>query len=159
MGSGKTVVAKALAKELKRTVISTDELIEKKEKKIIREIFRESGENYFRRLEREAVKEISQKENVIIDCGGGVVINPDNMADLRHNGIIFYLSTSPEYIYKRVKDHPHRPLLNVDDPLRKIKELLEKRKKFYEKADYTLDTNGKTPEQNCEEVLEIIRHE
>ncbi len=153
MGAGKTGVSIYLAKVLKRPRVSTDELIEKKEKRSIARIFQDSGEDYFRRREKEIVRELAAQANLIIDCGGGVVLQPGNLDQLKKNGILIYLSASPEMIYQRVKNHTHRPLLNVADPQSKIKEMLQSRKFFYEQAEYTIDTNSKSVEQTAEEVL------
>jgi len=71
---------------------------------------------------------------MIFDCGGGAVLDPENMANLRKNGLIIYLSASPEFIYENIKGRQHRPLLNVEDPQSKIAEILETRRPYYEKA-------------------------
>ena len=155
MGAGKSVVGKNLATFLKREYISTDDLIETKERKRITEIFKISGEPYFRSVERNMVAEVSVRENLVIDCGGGVALNSMNINNLKKNGIVFYLSATPEVIYTRVKDQKHRPLLNVDHPKLKIKELLEQRKAFYEKADHTIDTSAKTPNAVAQEILDL----
>ena len=157
MGAGKSVAAKRLSGLLKKELISTDQYIEKKEGRPIAQIFAEEGEARFRAMERAAVKEIGQKRNIIIDCGGGIVLNPDNIRDLKKNSIIIYLSASPEMVLKRIKDHKHRPLINVPDPLGKIKELLAQRLPLYEQADLTIDTDNKTNAAVCDEILDLLK--
>ncbi len=157
MGVGKSLAAKHLAEKLQRPVISTDELVVLKEKKSIAKIFQDHGESYFRKIESGIVAAIADKENVIIDCGGGVALNSHNLELLKKNGIVFYLSASPEEIYKNVKDQTNRPLLNTPDPKNKIKELLEQRRPFYEKADYVIDADGKTGEQLCVDILMLFK--
>jgi shikimate kinase len=156
MASGKTLISNKLAQLLQRDVVSTDNLIEKKDGRPITEIFQGSGETHFRALEKEAVREVSAKEGLILDCGGGVVLDPENISNLKKTGIIIYLSTSPEVIWERVKGKKHRPLLNVEDPKAKIRELLEARRPYYEQADHIVDTNGKSVEQVCSEIMELM---
>ncbi len=157
MGVGKSLAAKHLAAKLKWPVVSTDEMIVAKEGKSIAKIFQDSGESYFRQVEAHIVKAIADKDNVIIDCGGGVALNPQNLELLKKNGIVFYLSACPEEIYKNVKDQTNRPLLNTPDPKNKIKELLQARRPFYEKADYVIDADGKTGEQLCVDILTLFK--
>jgi len=159
MGGGKTSVGKSIRDTLKMRLVNTDDLIEKKEGMSIAGIFAKKGESYFRKLEREIVKEISKSENSIIDTGGGVVINEDNVKDLKKNGLIFCLNATPEEILRRTKRYVHRPLLNVDDPLTEIKELLNKRKEYYKRADYQIDTNGKSIEEIAKEIIEIYKRQ
>ena len=93
---------------------------------------------------------------MIIDCGGGVVLDPENITNLKKNGTLIYLSASAESIWQRVKGRKHRPLLNVEDPQAKIKELLESRKSFYEQADHVVDTNNKTINAVCDEIGRLL---
>lgn len=159
MGGGKTLVSQKLAQILRRPWVSTDEAIEQKEKRSIIEIFRDSGEEYFRQLEKNIVRELAQKENLILDCGGGIVLQQENLNALKKKGILFYLSVSPEVIYQRTKDQTHRPLLNVPNPQIKIKELLDQRKFYYEQAHFTIDTNHQSVEQTAQEVLARLPHD
>ncbi|MCR4337526.1 MAG: shikimate kinase [Candidatus Omnitrophica bacterium] len=157
MGSGKTSTGKYVAQKLNRPILSSDEMIVQKEGQPIAQVFEKSGETYFRQIEKNVVKELATKSNVVIDCGGGVILDPENIVTLKKNGIIIYLITSPEFIYQRVKNRRHRPLLNVPDPQSKIRELLEQRQSLYESsADLTINTDGKTPQQVGEELLKIF---
>jgi shikimate kinase len=140
MGTGKTAVAKALARAIGRKYVSTDDLIEEREKRKINDIFRDGGEPYFRKVEKTVVKEVSARNGQVVDAGGGVVLDGDNLEAMREGGIIICLWSDPRTIYDRTKKHGHRPLLNVEDPMGKIKELLDKRRPFYEKADFHVDT-------------------
>lgn len=155
MGTGKTTIATKTALRLKMRYISTDDLIEKKEKCTINEIFTKSGEDYFRDVESEVVREVSAMENVVIDAGGGAVIREENIANFKSNGIIIGLTADPETIMERTKKYKHRPLLNVEDPKRKIMDLLSKRAPFYAKADHSIDTGKLTIAQVVEKVAEI----
>lgn len=154
MGSGKSSVSKRLGELLKRAVFSTDSIIEEREKRPIAEIFAKSGESHFRKCERELVKELYGKTGVIIDCGGGIILDKDNVKDLKKNGIFFYLSGTPEFLFDKVKHQKHRPLLQVEDPLAKIKAMLKERGPLYEAAkDYTIVSTDRTIEQMAKEVI------
>lgn len=140
MGTGKTTVAKALARDLKMTYVSIDELIKKREKKAINNIFRDEGESYFRKIEKEVVKEVMQKTGQVVDAGGGACLDHENMENMKKSGLVVCLWTDPTVIYERTKKCGHRPLLNVDDPGKRIQELLDHRRSFYEQADFHVDT-------------------
>ncbi len=156
MGTGKSVVGKRVAKALHMRFVSTDDLIEEKEKRKISEIFEQSGEPYFRTVEKEIVRQVSGMDNVVIAAGGGVVLNEENIASLKQKGIMTCLIATPEEIYERTKRHKHRPLLNVEKPVEKIKELLTARAHFYAKADHQIDTTGKTIDDVVKEIIKIV---
>lgn len=142
MGSGKSVIAKALAEKLGINLYSTDALIEKKAKKKIRNIVADNGWEYFRRLEHQTIKRIAVKKGVVIDCGGGVVVNPENLKLLRKNGKIIFLKASPAVIYKRIKNDPNRPLVHeTANPLAVIKMLYKQRLPLYNQADITVNAS------------------
>ncbi|MGQ9569228.1 MAG: shikimate kinase [Thermodesulfovibrionales bacterium] len=157
MGTGKTIVGKKLSRLLNMELIDVDSEIEKSENMTINEIFKRFGESRFREIETEMIKRLSEKNNVIISTGGGAVLKKENVDALRKNGVIVCLLATPETILKRTSHTANRPLLKVEDPLKKIKELLDYRKPFYEKADIMIDTEGKTPSQIAEEIIEKIR--
>jgi shikimate kinase len=157
MGSGKTTIAQALAHKMQRQVISTDVLIIEKEGREINDIFQKDGEAYFRKVEKDVVKEISGYGGVIVDCGGGVVLDSENISRLKQNGIVFYLSATPETIYKRVRNQTHRPLLNVADPMQVVRDLLDKRESFYEQANFTIPTDSRSLDDVCTEILSIYK--
>jgi len=152
MGTGKTSVAKALAKDLKMRFVEMDAVIEEREAMKISDIFAKKGEPYFRALEKDLVKELAKEINMVISTGGGVVLDEDNIKEFKKNGMLFCLTAPPEIIYERVKNEKHRPLLAVADPLSKIKELLAARRPFYEKIKKQIDTTNKTVEEITEEI-------
>jgi len=159
MGAGKSLISENLAQKLSWPIISTDDLIVNRERRSINEIFEQSKEAYFRQVEKAVVKEVAKKEGCVIDCGGGVVLDPDNLAALKETGIVFYLSATAQELYSRIKDQTHRPLLNIENPRAKIEKLLEQREAFYAQADYTIDTNHKDTEMICAEIINIIKSE
>ncbi len=142
-GTGKTVAGQALAGKLGRKFVELDSLIEKKAGKTIPEIFQQDGEVAFRELEIEVAKEVSEGKNLVIACGGGIVLNKINIDRLKKEAIIVYLTASPKVTLKRtLGDGEVRPLLNVRDKLSEIRELLKFRKPFYGRAaDIEINTS------------------
>lgn len=157
MGTGKTAVGRELAKSLKFEFVDLDDLIVRKEKRTIAELFSQNGEPYFRKVEKETLKKISSQENLVVSCGGGIVIDPENIALMKQGGRLIALTARPEVIFERTKKGAHRPLLNVIDPLGRITELLSARKPYYEKADLSIDTSDLSIRQVAESILELIK--
>jgi shikimate kinase len=143
MGVGKTAVGKALAEKLGRSFVELDLLIEQRVEKSISDIFQQDGEAAFRELEIEVTEEISKDKNLVIACGGGIVLNKINIERLRKNARMVYLTASPGVILERVaNEEGQRPLLEVDNPTLAIGEMLSFRKPFYERAaDIKIDTS------------------
>ena len=133
-----------------------DELIEKKEARNINDIFKDSGEDYFRKVEKEALKEISLADNQVVSCGGGVVIDEANVNLMKDSGVLICLQARPDVIYKRVKNNKDRPLLNVENPQVKIEELLRIRRPYYQKANYIIETDNLSVQQVAQEVKSIF---
>ncbi len=142
MGTGKSVVGKKLAAKLDRDFVELDDMIEAREKMSIKDIFEKKGEPYFRLVEKEVVKEASQRKNIVISAGGGAIVDEENFKNLKNSGTMICLKAFPETILKRTKNLKTRPLLNVPDPKKKIEELLKKRKPYYNKADFSIDTDS-----------------
>ncbi|MDD5044404.1 MAG: shikimate kinase [Candidatus Omnitrophica bacterium] len=157
MGTGKSVVGKALALKLKTAFLDLDSLIEEKEKRKIVDIFAREGEAYFRKLEKEGLKELSRKQGLVVACGGGIVLDKDNIELMRSSGKMVCLSARPEIILKRVGGHKHRPLLNVEDKEKKIKEILDARQPLYALAHICVDTSDSSVEQVLARVLEYLK--
>lgn len=154
MGTGKTEVGRELAHLKGLKLIDIDTQIEKSEKMTINEIFRQFGEERFRDIETEMIEKVSREENVIISTGGGAVLRQRNMDALKRTGVVICLTAAPATILLRTSSTDERPLLQVENPLAKITELLHSRKPFYERADFMVDTEGKTPLQVAEEIVE-----
>lgn len=142
---------------LNMELIDVDTEIEKSQQMTINEIFRQFGEPRFREIETEMIQKLSERKDVIISTGGGAVLKQKNMDALRKQGIIICLMALPQTILKRTSHNSNRPLLKVEDPFEKIKELLNFRKPFYEKADILIDTEDKTPLQIAEEIIDKIK--
>ena len=155
MGTGKTAVGKLLAARLNRQRLCLDDMIEWKIGKPITEIFEQDGEAFFRKIEKDIVKAASHDKDVVIDAGGGVVIDEDNVKRLREHGIVICLRARPDVIYERTKGHLHRPLLNTPNPVESIKGMIDKREQYYNRADYTIDTSELTPDEIVEKIIDI----
>lgn len=158
-GSGKTTVGNLLQKYLPEfSFVDTDEIIVKQEKRSINDIFANDGEATFREIEKTVVEKVSKENNLIISTGGGVVLNNTNTDNLKKNGIVFYLKTSPEIIAKRLKEDNTRPLLKADDVTGKLNKMLDVRGKLYEKADFTVNTDFLSPEQAAEFIVKEYKN-
>ncbi len=157
MGAGKTAVANKLATVLRRELVSIDDVIVDRERRSINEIFLKEGEAYFRSIEKKVIDEICHRDDLVIDCGGGAVIDQDNLHRLKENGVVIYLKASPVIIYDRIKNDGHRPLLRVDDPRAKIQELLVLREPFYSRADTVVVTDDKSLDDVTGEILSFIK--
>lgn len=155
MGSGKTVTGKALANRLNMDFIDIDAFIEENEKTSVSHIFKTKGEEYFRNLETKAAITLGSRQNTVISCGGGTVLNPKNVTALKQNGDLFYLSVTPETVIKRLENNTSRPLL-AENKEEKIKTLLKNRLPLYKAAaDYTIDSN-QTVVFAVEQILKIL---
>ncbi|MBF0478626.1 MAG: shikimate kinase [Candidatus Omnitrophica bacterium] len=154
MGAGKSTVAQWLGKNLGWPVVSTDRMIEERANSSIKDIFVKNGEAVFRGLEKAAVEELKDKLEIVIDCGGGVVLDQKNVEVLRTLGCVVYLSTRPDTVLERVRHYSHRPLLNVPDTLKTIQDMLSTREIFYKQAAHKeILTDGKTAEKIGQEIL------
>jgi shikimate kinase len=157
MGTGKTEVGRILSRKLGYALVDADTEIEKEQGMTITEIFKQYGEPKFREIESNVIKRLSETKNAVISTGGGAVLRQENMDNLGKNGVIVCLTASPETILKRTGNNNDRPLLQVENPLQKIKELLEFRRPYYEKADIMIDTEGKSPLEVADEIIEKIK--
>ncbi len=142
MGVGKTSVGKILAKRLGRKYAEVDSLIVQKAGKSITEIFEQDGEIAFRDIEIAVIKEVASKGNLVIDCGGGVVLNKINIDRLKLNAVIVWLTASQDTILKRTSsDGDGRPLLKKNNGISDIRSSIRSRKPYYEQAaDIKVDT-------------------
>ena len=156
MGTGKTSVGKCLAKELNLRFIDTDDLIEKEAGTNIKEIFAKFGEGYFRRLESKVINEISSHTDRIISTGGGAVVSMLNLEALKKNSIVISLMASIDTILLRIGNGDERPLISEGDKKEAISNLLKVREPFYRKADFIIDTTGKTVSEVVEEILKTV---
>lgn len=154
MGTGKTTVSWALKHITGLEEVDMDSYIESKEEMPVSDIFSVYGEDYFRKKETEALKEIQTQNGKIVSCGGGVVIKDENVKLMKNGGITVLLTATAETVYKRVRHSLTRPLLNGNMNVEHIEELMSRRKDMYmDAADITIATDGKSIADICAEIL------
>lgn len=157
MGAGKSTVGRLLAERLGFTFLDTDEEIESMTGKKINQIFVEKGEIEFRKLERELVMAIVNKDKQVIATGGGVVLDHNNIRLLKENGLIVHLFANFNILIERLNANTTRPLLNSCNPYDKLQEILKDRRHLYHRsAHLEIDTSNLTPEQVVDELIERI---
>jgi len=158
MGSGKTTFGQWISKSYSMDFLDTDEYIERKSGRIIKDIFAESGEEVFRDMETDTVKELGNTtKKTIISVGGGLPVRQVNRELLRNLGCVVYLQTSEDELVKRLQSDTTRPLLAGGDLRDKIKSLMAAREALYlDAADVVLDTDGKTFEQMYSIIMNSI---
>ena len=140
-GSGKSTVGRHLAKRLHVPFLDSDHVIEQRLGCSIREYFDREGEDRFRDIEEAVIDELTAAPSGVLSTGGGAVLRPQNRRHLRDRGTVVYLNSSPEDIYKRLRHDTQRPLLQVADPLGKLRDLHAARDPLYrEVAHFTVDT-------------------
>ena len=145
--SGKTVVGKILARELGREFLDTDELIEENARRSIEAMISTKGWDRFRETEKRLVEEVSRRNNLVIATGGGIVMDEENVKNLKQNGWVVWLKGKPEVLKERMAKEQGsgriRPSLTGADPLEEIKEVLSVREPFYGRAgDLVVDTSS-----------------
>lgn len=158
MGCGKTTVGIRLSYRIRRVLEDTDKRIEKEQGITISEIFAQKGEAYFRDLETDLLRRLS-KENYqrVISTGGGLPMREENRTLLRQIGTVVYLRIKPETVYQRLQNDTTRPLLQCEDPLGRIRELMEQRAPLYEEAAHIIvDVDDLDMEQVLERITEQI---
>ena len=159
MGTGKTTLGQLLAEKIGYQFVDTDALIEKRIGRTIAELFEEQGETAFRKLESNLVEELAQKERLVIATGGGLVLDPNNVAALGKTGKIICLAASPEEILSRIsKRQGTRPLLQEKNPQAKIIELLQQRGSVYRQFPQ-LSTSKLSREELIERLVKLTQAE
>jgi shikimate kinase len=154
MGTGKSAVGKLLAERLGWEFFDTDDIIQNETGFSIATIFAKKGEAHFRALEAKAVALLGLLDKAVIACGGGVVLNSQNMDELEKNGIVVCLTAAPEVIFERVKNDTGRPLLKTKEPLQKMRDLLSERESCYRRCHVTLDTGKLSIIDVVEKILD-----
>lgn len=164
-GTGKSTCGRLLAKRLGRSFLDTDEIVQERAGKTVREIFAEGGEQRFRELESAVVREVAETRAAVIATGGGAVLDPGNVAPLRRTGFVVHLSASPHELWKRIETDVtslhQRPRLTGSHALggeRELEELLLKRSAAYSSArDVEVRVEHRSPEHIVEAILLLMR--
>lgn len=146
MGAGKTTIGRQLARRLKKRFVDCDHEIEARTGVRIPVIFEIEGEPGFRLRESQVLHALSGEHDLVLATGGGVILDPQNRKRLAETGLVIYLYALPDELHARTRHDRNRPLLQVAEPLVKIRELHEKRDPLYrEIADIVLEGAGRTP--------------
>lgn len=157
MGAGKTTVSRELSKMTGRREIDMDAYIVDRERMAIKDIFDKYGEEYFRKKETESLLEIMEKDELIVSCGGGVVVKDENVKHMKNGGVIVLLTATPQTILERVKNSTDRPILNGNMNIEFITELMNKRKdRYFSVADVVVETDDKSVFDICTEIMDKI---
>ena len=160
-GTGKSTVARLLASQLGRPVVSLDEEVVKKAGMRIPEIIAQYGWDHFRTLESQVVEEVSEQDGLVIDAGGGVILRERNVSLLRKHGFLVWLTAPIEVIVERISTGTERPPLKQDTTfLEEIEEVLNERIPLYQAAAHTvLETAGMPPQKVVEDLLDHLQKE
>jgi shikimate kinase len=143
MGAGKTTVGRQLARRLNRRFVDVDHEIEARTGVRIPLIFEIEGEAGFRRREAQVIDALCRERELVVATGGGAILDAGNRANLKQSGLVIYLSALPEVLFERTRMDRNRPLLQVDDPLAKLRELHGQRDPLYrEVADLVVEGDG-----------------
>jgi shikimate kinase len=155
MGVGKTTIGKRLAKKLNYAFVDVDKIIEKQEGESISSIFKNKGEDYFRKIEKQLTIIELKKNNSVISLGGGAFLNSSIRQYSKKNSISFWLDVPIEILIKRLKKSKNRPIIGKEKTNDSIKKIYFVRKKFYTKADYRIKCKTLTLKQIIEKILKF----
>ncbi len=157
MGTGKSTVACELRRRTATILVEMDQVIEEQQKMTVTEIFAKYGEEYFRELETELLRDLGTQENLIVSCGGGSVLRDENAGIMKKSGKVVLLLAEPETIYERVRNSVNRPILNGNMNPEYIGELMGERSARYQAvADISVSTDGKRVPDICAEILRLL---
>jgi shikimate kinase len=140
-GSGKSTVGRHLARQMAWRFVDSDHEIERRIGGSIRAFFEQHGEAAFRDLEAQVIAELAATPATVLATGGGAVLREPNRAALKAHGAVVYLRSSPEELFRRLRHDTQRPLLQVKDPLRRLRDLHAERDPLYrDAATYVIET-------------------
>ncbi len=156
-GSGKSTVGRQLARRLGCAFMDADQAIESRLGCSIRAFFEREGESAFRDVEQEVIDELTRHFRGVLATGGGAVLREANRLCLRERCRVIYLRSKPEEVFRRTRHDVNRPLLQVNDPMRRLRELFEQRDPLYrEAAHFVVDTGRPSVNAVVRQVLELV---
>ncbi|CAG9619265.1 shikimate kinase [Sutcliffiella rhizosphaerae] len=155
MGAGKTTIGEELGKALQLPVYDTDQLIESNEKMTIKEIFAQQGEEYFRKLERKALKELPVQD-AIITTGGGVVLSGENVDWMKQNGCMVFLYAEMDKVWERLEKDQTRPLI-MQKSRDEVAAIFEMRLPLYREAQLIVDTTNLSVVESVKSVVDVVK--
>lgn len=157
MGAGKTSVSRRLARLCGVASVDMDTYLERREGRAVKEIFAEGGEGAFRTLEADVLRELAEKDPLLVSCGGGVVVTPKNRDILKSGGFVVYLQVTADEAKGRISDLSTRPLFTDLDAARQRN--AERLPLYEEVADVTVNTAGRGVSSLAYEIRDILRRE
>ena len=158
MGVGKSTIGKKLAKKLKLKFIDIDQIIEKKEKRTIKEIFEDKGEEYFRKIEKKINLEEIKKSNAVIALGGGAFMNKSIRQEAKNLSISFWLDLDLESLLIRLKNVKKRPLLNQNNLRDSVNRIYSERKKIYNKSNFKIKCSLMNTSQIVNKIIKLYEN-
>lgn len=165
MGSGKSTIGPILANTIGYDFVDVDRLIERKANARVVEIFEREGEQRFRDLEQEVLRELTERGECVVSLGGGTIANEQNFDFIRRNGVIVYLQLTADEIFQRVRHRPDRPLLwdgsgkllTAEQLQERIRMLLSDRERFYNRADVIVPSDRRRVGATVDEIVRQLR--
>lgn len=160
MGAGKSTVGRQLSESLSYTFKDSDQEIQRRTGVDIPTIFEFEGEAGFRNRERQIIEELVCEERIVLATGGGAILNPENRQNLSSRGVVIYLHCSPEQQYARTARDRNRPLLDTDDPLDRLRTIMEEREPLYRQvADMVVSTEKRGTTSVVKEICRRLAAE
>ena len=158
MGSGKSTVGKLIAKKLKMKFFDSDKLIEEDQGKTISEIFQAQGEPAFRVLEKSMIAKLANEKDAVIATGGGAPLAQENWQAFGQKGLVVWLKAKAESLHARLNQggSKARPILKDSFSVEKISQILNERSPFYNKANFTIETDLLVPEETAEKIISFV---
>jgi len=156
MGAGKSSVGRVVARRLGAEFLDVDVSIETAAGRSVREIFASQGEEVFREMEKEAIRDAVSVPGRVVAAGGGAFLDPGNRALLTGYAPVVFLDASPETVIARLSRDASRPLLQGGDREARVRDLMARRRNSYAEADVTVDTDGLTVLQVAGRVIALL---
>ena len=153
MGVGKSTIGRLLAKRLKIKFVDVDRIIEKNERKTIKQIFEENGEKYFRKLEKKITLKLLKNKKIVVALGGGAFINDEVRNKVLKTSVSIWLKVSLDKLHKRYRRNDKRPLLNKKKLDEEVRNIYLSRKKIYSLADFKINCDNIDKAKIVEKIL------